>query len=347
MTTPMLQGNAKHQYPLSGLRLYNDYLMARIVYLLNDMGFFDYLQTPNFSVAETAAALKVPEKTLTLYFSFLTDWNVLTRDEERYSFEPETLELLKRDMGFLIWLIGGYEPLLSNANALVRNELKYGKDIQRVDPEMALGTAAVCKTYTDHIVWDFFERNRIDIHMIADIGCASGKRMIEICRRFPTINAIGVDMSEACCELSRSNVRAAGLSDRITIIQAKGEDWLLQQKDLQNGTDGQRPVDLLMSVGMFHDFINIEGMAENFLKCAREGLRSGAMLYIQDQMQLPSSPHDGPISWSRGFEIMHHLMGQDLFTIEHYQSLFDQAGLTTAEIIPTDIAEHHIFVLKV
>jgi hypothetical protein len=57
-----------------------------------------------------------------------------------------------------------------------------------------------------------------------DVGSGVGEIAIEMCRRFPTLRAVGIDPLEAAMALAEDNVRGAGLEDRIELRRGRVED---------------------------------------------------------------------------------------------------------------------------
>ncbi|MFH1486232.1 MAG: class I SAM-dependent methyltransferase, partial [Chloroflexota bacterium] len=49
-----------------------------------------------------------------------------------------------------------------------------------------------------------------------DIGCGPGMLAIELARRAPGLEIVGIDLSEGMLETARENVSRAGLSERVT-----------------------------------------------------------------------------------------------------------------------------------
>jgi S-adenosylmethionine-diacylgycerolhomoserine-N-methlytransferase len=60
---------------------------------------------------------------------------------------------------------------------------------------------------------------------ILEIGCGTGRNLIQVARRYPTARLFGFDISEAMLETARANIRRAGLSDRIVLQQADATNF--------------------------------------------------------------------------------------------------------------------------
>ncbi|WP_186419797.1 class I SAM-dependent methyltransferase [Bosea sp. CS1GBMeth4] len=55
---------------------------------------------------------------------------------------------------------------------------------------------------------------------VLEIGCGTGRNLIEIARRYPQARCYGLDISEEMLRTARRQVARAGLSERITLAQA-------------------------------------------------------------------------------------------------------------------------------
>lgn len=60
---------------------------------------------------------------------------------------------------------------------------------------------------------------------VLEVGCGTGRNLIEVARRYPSAELFGLDISEAMLTTARANVARAGLSERITLKQADATDF--------------------------------------------------------------------------------------------------------------------------
>ena len=60
---------------------------------------------------------------------------------------------------------------------------------------------------------------------VLEVGCGTGRNLIQIARRYPTAQLYGLDISEAMLETARKSIGRAGLSDRITLKQADATNF--------------------------------------------------------------------------------------------------------------------------
>ena len=55
---------------------------------------------------------------------------------------------------------------------------------------------------------------------VLEVGCGTGRNLIQVAWRYPTARLFGLDISEAMLTTARANINRAGLGDRIMLQQA-------------------------------------------------------------------------------------------------------------------------------
>lgn len=68
------------------------------------------------------------------------------------------------------------------------------------------------------------KRMGISSGRILDIGTGSGTLAISLCKEFPDINAVGIDISNLILTFARENAERNNLEKRVTFIESKAED---------------------------------------------------------------------------------------------------------------------------
>lgn len=86
------------------------------------------------------------------------------------------------------------------------------------DIEQAINFDNAQRKYSEDafVLW-YKEFCNIQSGTIVDLGSGPAKYLIRMSNEFPNTNYIGYDASDAMIQLARSNINAAGLSERITI----------------------------------------------------------------------------------------------------------------------------------
>jgi S-adenosylmethionine-diacylgycerolhomoserine-N-methlytransferase len=60
---------------------------------------------------------------------------------------------------------------------------------------------------------------------VLEIGCGTGRNLIKIAQAYPQARCYGLDVSEEMLRTARQQVARAGLSDRITLVQADATNF--------------------------------------------------------------------------------------------------------------------------
>ena len=60
---------------------------------------------------------------------------------------------------------------------------------------------------------------------VLEVGCGTGRNLIQVARRYPTAQLYGFDISEAMLETARKSIDRAGLTNRITLKQADATNF--------------------------------------------------------------------------------------------------------------------------
>jgi S-adenosylmethionine-diacylgycerolhomoserine-N-methlytransferase len=60
---------------------------------------------------------------------------------------------------------------------------------------------------------------------VLEVGCGTGRNLIQVAQRYPTVRLFGLDISEAMLATARKSIARAGLSGRITLKQADASNF--------------------------------------------------------------------------------------------------------------------------
>ncbi|MDI5982870.1 methyltransferase domain-containing protein, partial [Amycolatopsis magusensis] len=98
--------------------------------------------------------------------------------------------------------------------SVLRNENRKGDYYTRD----AAAIAYACREI-DHVTyaptfWSALGRVDFDVTHVADLGCGSGGRLMDLMRHFPGARGIGVDIAPPSIEVAKGEVAANGLAAR-------------------------------------------------------------------------------------------------------------------------------------
>jgi SAM-dependent methyltransferase len=145
-----------------------------------------------------------------------------------------------------------------------------------------------------------------------DVGSGVAEIAIEMCRRFPTLRAVGLDPLEAAQALAEDNVRRAGLEARIELRRGRVEDL-----------DDDDVFDLVQVPILFlPDHVLTEGFAR-----VRKSLKPGGWVVLQ-VLGLPGTELP-PV-----LRLMCVLYGSEGHSPEHAASMLTDAGYEDVVVFP-------------
>ena len=64
---------------------------------------------------------------------------------------------------------------------------------------------------------------------VLEVGCGTGRNLIQAARRYPNARFYGFDISTMMLETARSNIKSAGLADRITVAEGDASQFSSQE----------------------------------------------------------------------------------------------------------------------
>ena len=115
----------------------------------------------------------------------------------------------------------------------------------------------------------------------ADVGCGRGRALIKLATAFPESRFVGYEIYAPNVDRAIESVRAAGLSDRITIRHA----------DASEGLSGR--YDVVTTFDVVHDAVNPRGM----LRSIHDALQpDGTYLCLEINCSDKPEQNQGPIS---------------------------------------------------
>lgn len=131
---------------------------------------------------------------------------------------------------------------------------------------------------------------------VLEIGCGTGRNLIQAARRYPKAKFFGFDISTMMLETARSNIKSASLEDRITV--AEGDATNFSTKELFD-LDGVDRVFISYSLSMIPPWR--QAVAQGF-----EAVKPGGSMHIVDfgqQARLPGLFKKGLHLWLAKFSV--------------------------------------------
>lgn len=321
--------------------LFNGYVGANVAFALQQIGLFNVL-TPGLTLkAEEVAArtgcdlhrlsalLRAGEALG--YFELRPDGHVTV---------TEMGEVLRNQLGYFTWSVGGYGQLFHRLGALGTGAKTWGH--LRDEGMVALGADMNNRNFMQHLLFDVLDQ--LDVTTIADFGCGNGGRLVNFANRYPHMRGVGIDISADAIRLADENVQKNGLEDRLQMICTNVLDTIRTDKY----NDVLADVDAVTSFMMLHDLYNIPDLWENLFDRLRAAFPNVKYFVIADTVQMPPLDEMDKLPiFNVGYELLHAYMDVSLPTKKEYDEAFVKAGLSIETCIDFGTPHTYLYVLRV
>jgi len=324
---PETNGAGPAPSALSPGELFNGYVGANVIFALREIGALQILAEHGrpISPGDLAAATQSDPILLRALLRAAELLGYATVDAEGVALAPPGREVVQAQ-GFFTWVIGGYADFLRALGAMASNRRAFGVDVSRDEEMVAVGAAEVDSEMLTEQVHAVLQN--LDFAVLADVGCGNAQRLVQICRSYPGVTGIGIDVSEEACAIARRTVSAAGLESRIDIVCADIGDYMGRRHLPEYLT---RP-DLIVSFFMLHELFGREGSPATVMQRFVAAFPNARHFVIGDTLRrdFDETGRRLPI-FSLAFELVHTFMGVELETLAAYEASFGAAGLLLEE----------------
>jgi 2-polyprenyl-3-methyl-5-hydroxy-6-metoxy-1,4-benzoquinol methylase len=334
-------------------RLFNDAISAFSifsVYIGSQLGFYQSLaNNGGLTPAELAAHTDTNERYVREWLEHQATCCILEADESdgirRFRLAPGRAEVLaeKDSLNYLAPLsqliVGSVYPLeevikaYKNGNGVPFSA--YGINLR--EGQASMNRPAFLKELGE--VWlpaipDIHARLQArPPALIADIGCGGGWSCIGMARSYPNLQVHGYDLDEASVELARSNIKAAGLSDRVQVFLKDASDVALHGR-----------YNLVTAFECVHDMSNPVGALTTMRNLAG---KNGAVMIVDERaLEAFQACGEALEQLLYGFSILHCLPAGmadqpsaatgTVMRPDTLQSYAMQAGFSRMEILPIE-----------
>jgi hypothetical protein len=241
----------------------------------------------------------------------------------------ELFDDVYRNKSFFHWLSRGSAELFRRMPSVLVEENRVGEYYQRDPAAIAYACREISKVCYDPTFWAAIDRIEGGFGVVADLGCGSGGRVMQVLERFPGTSGIGVDIAEPSLEVARAEAAENGLGERTRFFQA---DVL----DLQPRPE-YAEVEVLTCFMMGHDFWPRENCIAT-LRRLRELFPNARRFLLGDATRSVGVPDTDLPVFTLGFEVGHDLMGTFMPTLADWLSVFDSSGWQLLRTNRIDIA---------
>jgi SAM-dependent methyltransferase len=232
-----------------------------------------------------------------------------------------------RNKAFFHWLSRGSGELFRQMPAILPVRNRIGRYYQRDAAAIAFACRELDELCYAPTFWSALERGPAP-RVVADLGCGSGDRLLQILRRYPGSNAIGIDIAAPAVEMAERDLAAAGLADRSTFLT--GDVRYLQPQP------AFAEVDTLTCFMMGHDFWPRDNCIAT-LRRLRQLFPNVRRFLLGDATRTQGVPDAALPVFTLGFELGHDLMGTVIPTLDDWLTVFEEGGWQLAHTHRIDL----------
>lgn len=227
----------------------NGYARAFIIFALHQTGVFDALRDRGpLTDGELAGELGLDPDLLRGVLQFLLHSDqVIRKDDGGYSLTGLGREWLYTDqvLAMSFGAVGAYSCLLYELVPTLQREKVFGRDYVRPGDLLARGSYYTGKT---NYPWVVSELDLLGVEVVADLGCGAADVLIGFCGLDPKLKGVGVDIAPGALEEAGRRVGAAGLDDRIRLVEGD----LTRPETFE---DSVKDVGAFNGIMVFHEFL--------------------------------------------------------------------------------------------
>ncbi|MGH3874562.1 MAG: SAM-dependent methyltransferase [Pseudonocardiaceae bacterium] len=242
--------------------------------------------------------------------------DVIERDDTKVV-PAANFDEVYRTRSFFHWLARGSAELFRQMPTVLRTENRIGDFYQRDSAAIAFACREINTFCYDPWFWKAIDGLDFDPTVVADLGCGSGERVMQILRHYSGTRGLGIDIARPSLEVAAVEAENAGLADRVIFLEAD----VLTMERRPAFTD----VELLTCFMMGHDFWP-RRQCVNALRHLSSLFPNVRRFLLGDATRTDGvADRDLPV-FTLGFELAHDMMGAFLPTIADWESVFEEGG---------------------
>jgi len=232
-------------------------------------------------------------------------------------------EAIRADIGYLVWLCGGYGVPLRSIGEFLTGTLRYGSELTRDGRGVAVGSAIVGAR---DLVPPAQELLRgVDFRHVLDLGCGNAKFLLSVCR--PTgATGLGLDTSADACAEAELEIDAAGEGERVS-VRCADAGALDDIPELAY-------TDLVIAFFLLHEILaDGHSALVGYLRRLADRLPVGAHLLVAEVSPPDPALRPGDQLFNPEFTLVHAMMRQRLMDESGWHETFAAGGFEVVRAV--------------
>lgn len=306
---------------IEALQPIRQHVLATVVHHVFDSGLYDSLAAGGgCSLQDLLDRHPFVEVRLRALLHYLANEGLVARRGERYVL-TERARGFAEFRGWYTMLIGGYgSTFLQLGDTLRRGSGSAGRAADKV----GIGSCAISQYDAIPLTRSLMTRIPGQVKRVLDLGCGNARYLVEFCRAFPDLEAIGVEPDAGGFDAARALVEREALTDRITLIHGGARELFAAELP--------HPPDLTVLGFVLHEILGQDGEAAaiDFLRQLTRRFPELHVIVIEVDHQ-PDNPavmrHGLSLAYYNPYYLFHPFTQQALMPVAYWRELFGRAGL--------------------
>lgn len=307
------------------------YFVSKSLVALWRLGLWDELETGEVDVERVAQRDGYDSDLLDATMSYL----VLRGYLERTGPRSYALSALGKDskpfFGYLPHLVGAYEPAFVRYEDVLRGQLRYGRDFQRHERELAVAVGSLWEKVFARLASLFQE---LRFTKVLDMGSGSGQVLSQICRLREDIRGVGVDWDEEAAAEARERVRREGLDGRVDLVRGDAADLWALPREVVDG------VDLITAMFVMHEILRQRG-EDGVATClgAVRALLPAEGRFVMVEVSRAEADGASATLFTPEYQLVHDFSNQRLASRADWERMLGEAGFVVEHVLPAGICQ--------
>lgn len=290
---------------------------ASVISAAWELGAMDELQDRGWlDIDEFAERERLDRASTFGMFRVLAAVGIVRRDGKMVSTDVNFAEA-NRNRSFFHWVARGSAELFRRMPEVLREKNRSGSFYSRDPAAIAFACREISRHCYDPWFWSALESLDFEVSVMADLGCGSGDRVLQVLRYLPRARGIGIDIAAPALAVAEAEAEAAELAHRAVFLEAD----VVALKPRPEFED----VDLLTCFMMGHDLWPRRRCVDALQRLRETFPRVRRLLLGDATRTLGLADQDMPI-FTLPFELGHAMMGTYLPAVAEWESAFREGG---------------------
>ncbi|MFE3096216.1 class I SAM-dependent methyltransferase [Streptomyces sp. NPDC059248] len=309
--------------------IFNSAVAASAISAAWELGALDELKSRGaLDIGEFAAERRLDLSATTGLFRALAAVDIVERADDKVT-PAGNFDETYRTRSFFHWLSRGSGDLFRRMPELLPERNRTGDYYQRDSAAIAVACREISSFCYDPWFDEAIDGLDFEPGVVADLGCGSGERVLQLLRRHPRAHGVGIDIAAPSLEVAAAAADEAGFAERVSFVLADVLEMAARPEFAR--------VDLLTCFMMGHDFWPRPRCVAT-LRRLRELFPGTRRFLLGDATRTVGTADRDLPTFTLGFEVAHDLMGTFIPRADDWESVFAEGGWRLRKKYAIDIA---------